>query len=212
VKPIARLLAAAVFVVGSGASTPADNVAGRVARRRPIHDAIDRVVEQVVLSHLGPCALASRDGIPCFPSGIEQEGPRFSVAEALRRYRGIGSPAPGAPTVSEIQGRMSGAMQSASGGVSTDLVCDVKSLWKKIRGNGTTFHLYRTWDERGERPLLTDHLLDAEDYQTNLQFHFEYLGQFDGECAAVAAWRKALREAVAPKPAPEAEPPPETER
>jgi hypothetical protein len=185
------------------------------ARRRgtPIRDSIDRVIEEVVLSHLVPCEAASRKGVPCFPVSIEQEGPRFSVAEALRRYRGTGSPAPGVPTVAEVQGQMSGAPLSASGGVGTDPVCGAKKLWKKILGKGATYHLYRTWDERGERPLLTDHLLDPADYRANLQFRFEYLGRFDGECAAVAAWNKALRDAVGRKPAAEAEePPPEEPR
>jgi len=179
------------------------------ARGTPIRDAIDRIVEQVVLAHMAPCDLARRDGIPCFPSGIENEGPRFSVAEALRRYRGTGGPAPGVPTVAEIQGQMSGAPQSASGGVGGDPVCGLKNVWKKLRGKGTSYHLYRTWDERGERPLMTDHLLDPEDYQANPQFHFEYIGQYDGECAAVAAWNKALRDAVGRKPADEPEPPPD---
>jgi hypothetical protein len=177
------------------------------ARGTPIRDAIDRVVEQVVLAHLAPCDLASRSGIPCFPSGIENGGPRFSVAEALRRYRGTGGPAPGVPTVAEIQGQMSGAPQSASGGVGGDPVCGLKNVWKKVRGKGTTYHLYRTWDERGERPLMTDHPLVPEDYRANPQFHFEYIGQYDGECAAVAAWNKALRDAVGRKPE-EPEPPP----
>jgi len=178
------------------------------ARGTPIRDAIDRIVEQVVLAHMAPCDLARRDGIPCFPSGIENEGPRFSVAEALRRYRGTGGPAPGVPTVAEIQGQMSGAPQSASGGVGGDPVCGLKNVWKKLRGKGSSYHLYRTWDERGERPLMTDHLLDPEDYQANPQFHFEYIGQYDGECAAVAAWNKALRDAVGRKPD-EPEPPPD---
>lgn len=194
-----------VGVIAVVASAGAGDGVARVARARPtpIRDSIDRVVERVVLSHLGPCELAARKGIPCFPTGIEQEGPRFSVAEALRSYRGTGSPAPGVPTVSEIQGQMSGAIQSASGGVGMDPVCTTKNLWKKIRGKTTTYHLYRTWDERGERPLLSDHLLDAEDYRANPMFHFEYLGKYDGECAAVAAWNKALRDAVDRRPEPE---------
>jgi hypothetical protein len=207
--PIARTLLLLPALALSGASLAQD--AGPPARRRatPIRDSLDRVIEQVVLSHLAPCELADRNRIPCFPTRVEQQGPRFSVAEALRRYRGQGSPAPGVPTVAEIQGQMSGAIQSASGGVTTDPVCAAKGLWRKLRGRGTSYHLYRTWDERGERPLLTDHLLDAEDYRANPHFRFEYLGRFDGECAAVAAWNAALREAVGPKPEPPAPRPPE---
>jgi hypothetical protein len=178
-------------------------------RPTPIRDSIDRVVEEVVLAHLVPCELAVRKQVPCFPVSVEREGPRFSVAEALRRYRGTGSPAPGAPTVAEIQGQMSGAMQSASGGVGADPVCGARKLWKKLLGRSTTYHLYRTRDERGERPLLTDHLLDPEDYRGIPQFQLEYLGRFDGECAAVAAWNKALRDAVGRTPAASPEEPPQ---
>ncbi len=204
---------AAILALALPASATAQDAARARRRGTPIRDSIERVIEQIVLAHLEPCEAATRKGVPCFPLGIEQEGPRFSVAEALRRYRGTGSPAPGVPTVSEIQGQMSGAMQSASGGVSTDPVCGARKLWKKLQGKNTTYHLYRTWDERGERPLLTDHQLDPDDYRTNPSFHFEYLGEFGGECAAVAAWNKALREAVFPEPAPEGpEPPPDDRR
>jgi hypothetical protein len=205
VSPKAGVILAFAVLVLPGASHAAERAR---ARGTPIRDSIDRVVERVVLARLAPCDAASRDGIPCFPSGVENEGPRFSVAEALRRYRPSGGPAPGVPTVAEIQGQMSGAPQSASGGVSTDPVCALKGLWKKLRGSGSTFYLYRTWDERGERPLLTDHKLDASDYRSNPQLQYELVGEYDGECAAVAAWRKALREAVNP----EAEPEPEERR
>jgi hypothetical protein len=173
------------------------------ARRRPIRDSIDRVLDAVVLAHMKPCDVAERRGVPCFPVSVEQEGPRFSVAEALRRYRGTGSPAPGPPTVAEIQGQMSGAPQSASGSVGFDPVCTVKNLVRKVSGGNTTFYLYRTWDARGERPLLTDRPLDPKAYAANPDFHYEYLGKYGGECEAVAAWRQALRKATAPKPLPD---------
>jgi hypothetical protein len=174
----------------------------RVGRATPIRDSIDRAVEAVVLKHLRPCDQADRQGVPCFPVTVEEEGPRFSVAEALRRYRGTGSPAPGPPTVAEIQSQLSGAPQSASGGAGFDPVCTTKNLIKKLSGKNTTFYLYRTWDGRGERPMLTDRLLDPKAYAANTDFHYEYLGKFDGECAAVAAWRAALREATEPSPLP----------
>ncbi len=207
VLPLAALLAAPAV---------ADSRA-RVARRTPIRDSIDRVVERVVLAHLGPCQLAGREGVPCFPVAIEQEGPRFSVAEALRRYRSDGSRAPGGvPTVSEIQAEMnaapSGPPPSAAGGVGFDPGCTAKNLWKKLSGKSTTYYLYRTWDARGERPMLTDHKLDAEDYRANLDFRFEFVGQFDSECAAVSAWNQALRDAVERQGAPEPERPPDAPR
>ncbi|HSD27095.1 MAG TPA: hypothetical protein VLL75_07295 [Vicinamibacteria bacterium] len=175
----------------------------RAARRRPIQDSIDRIVESVVVSHMKPCEVAQQQGVPCFPVSVEQEGPRFSVAEALRRYRATGRPAPGVPTVAEIQDQMSGAPQSASGGVGFDPVCTAKNLVKKLSGRATTFYLYRMWDERGERPLLTDREIDPKAYAANPAVRYEYLGEFDGECAAVAAWRQALRKATEPKPLPD---------
>ena len=186
------------------ARDPAPATSRRGARRRPIHDSIDRVVDSVVAAHMQPCDVARQKGVPCFPVSVEQEGPRFSVAEALRRYRATGGPAPGVPTRSEIQGQMSGAPQSASGGVSFDPVCTAKNLVKKLSGANTTFYLYRMWDERGqERPLLTDRELDPKSYAANPAVRYEFLGKFDGECAAVAAWRQALRNATEPKPRPD---------
>ena len=191
---------------GAASSPPA-----RARRARPIHDSIDRVVEAVVLAHMKPCDRAREQGVPCFPVSVEQEGPRFSVAEALRRYRGDGSPAPGPPTIAEAQAHLSGAPQSASGGVGGDPVCAVKKLFGKL--SGTTFYVYRSWDARGERPLLTDHPLDATDYAAKPDFRYELVGKYSGTCEALAAWRKALREAVAPAPLPDdwddlGEPPP----
>ena len=57
------------------------------------------------------------------------------------------------------------------------------------------------------------HFLPDDEIFENIDFHYELVGKFDGECAAVAAWRKALREAVARKPASEeGEPPPDEPR
>jgi hypothetical protein len=175
-------------------------------RRTPIRDSVDRVIDRVVLAHLGPCQLAGREGVPCFPIAIDRER-RYSVADSMRSYRGTGAASPSVPTTADIQGQMSGAPQSASGGVGFDPVCTVKNLVKKLSGNATTYYLYKTWDARGERPMMTDHKLEPFEYQSSPGFRFEYLGSFDSECAAVAAWNKALRDAVDKKP--EAEGPPQ---
>jgi len=166
----------------------------------PIRDSIDRAVEAVVLSHLKPCHRAEHEGVPCFPVTVEEEGPRFSVAEALQRYRGVGSPAPGAPTIAETQARMPAVLHSVSGGPSFDPVCATKNLLKKLAGRGTAYYLYRTWDSRGERPMLTDRPLDPKAHAKDADFHYELVGKFGGECEAVAAWRVALRQAAAPAP------------
>ena len=171
-----------------------------VTRRRPVQESVDRAVEAVLQAHEKPCDRADRLGVPCFPVSVEREGPRFSVAEALRRYRPSGA-APGTPTSAETRGFLSGAPLSASGGVGFDPACAVKSLFGTHAG--TTFYLYRTWDARGERPLLTERPLDPEHYHGNPDFRYALLGTYSGECAAIAAWRKALREATAPEPLPD---------
>jgi hypothetical protein len=181
------------------AAASADTTLPARPRRTPIRDSVDRVVDRVVLAHMGPCQLAGRAGLPCFPTSIDRER-RYSVADSMRSYRGTGPASPSAPTVADIQGQMSGAPQSASGGVSFDPVCTVKNLVKKLSGSSRTYYLYRTWDARGERPMMTDRKLDAFEYQATPEFRFEYLGSYDSECAAVAAWNKALREAVEKKP------------
>jgi hypothetical protein len=167
--------------------------------RRPVSDSVDRNVEKVLRAHEEPCERAFRLKVPCYPMEVAAEGPRFSVADAMRRYRVRDRrPAPGPPTNSELLGELSGAPQSASGGVGFDPVCTVKSLVRRVSG-GSTFYLYRIRDQHGEqRPLLTDRKLDAV---VRAGVQYEYMGEYKGECEAIAAWRAALREDVAPPPA-----------
>jgi len=205
VSPMRRAWSAVLVASLLPTAASAETLPAR-PRRTPIRDSVDRVIDRVVLAHLGPCQLAGREGVPCFPIAIDRER-RYSVADSMRSYRGTGAASPSVPTTADIQGQMSGAPQSASGGVGFDPVCTVKNLVKKLTGNGTTYYLYKTWDARGERPMMTDHKLDPFEYQSSPGFRFEYLGSFDSECAAVAAWNKALRDAVDKKP--EAEGPPE---
>lgn len=172
----------------------------------PIRSSVDRQVEAVVRAHLQPCEAAHRKGISCFPVSVEIEGPRLSVKEALRSYRPDGRPAPGVPTASEMQRQMSGAPRSASGGVSVDPACAAKSLLRLFKGGPGTFYLYRTWNGEKEQPLLTDHKLDPNAYASLPSFRYEFLGEFKGECEAIAAWRAALRRAQAPPPAEDARP------
>jgi hypothetical protein len=190
----------------SPSPTPSPGPSPRPSPRpRPIRRSAERQIEAVVRAHLEPCEVARRTGVPCFPVSIETEGPRFSVKEALRSYRPDGRPAPGVPTNAEMQRQMSGAPRSPSGGVSTDPVCAVKSLVRLFKGSPNTFFLYRTWNVSGEeQPLLTDHKLDPNAYASPA-LRYEYVGEFKGECEALAAWRAALRRSMAP-PAVDEEP------
>ena len=177
----AALLDASGALAAQGASTP-----------RPIHDSAERQIEAVVRAHLNPCEIARAQGVPCFQVSIEREGPRFSVQDALVGYRPDGRPAPGVPTGPEIQRQLSGAPRSASGGVSTDPTCAVKSLVRLFKGRPDTFFLYRTRDANGvEEPLLTDHKLDPA-----ASVRSELVGEFKGECEAIAAWRRSLRHSM----------------
>ena len=159
---------------------------------RPIHDSAERQIEAVVRAHRNPCEVARTQGVPCFPVSIEREGPRFSVQDSIRTYQPDGRPAPGVPTGSEIQQQMSGAPRSASGGVSTDPTCAVKSLVRLFKGSPNTFFLYRSRDANGaEEPLLSDHKLDP-----TASVQSELVGEFKGECEAIAAWRRSLRRSM----------------
>jgi hypothetical protein len=169
-------------------------------RRRPIAEAVEKAVDEVMRRHYDPCSPAIARGVPCFPSSVDKEGPRYSVADALRKYRPDGRRAEGAPiTATEMLQHSSAAPASASGGVSTDPVCAAKSLIRRISGKGRLY-LYRLTDGHGTvRPVLTDRKIEPAVYASNPDARYEYLGDFAGECEAIAAWRKALRESVAPE-------------
>ena len=64
-------------------------------------------------------------------------------------------------------------------------MCAVKGLLKSLKGKNNTYYLYVVRDTKGERAQLYDHKLDPLNFQGNLDF----IGRFEGECAAVAAWR-----------------------
>jgi hypothetical protein len=60
-----------------------------------------------------------------------------------------------------------------------------KGILKSLKGRNDTYYLYRIRDTQGERVALYDRKLVAETFQGELAF----LGRFDGECAALAAYR-----------------------
>ncbi len=160
--------------------------------REPILASVDRAIEEVLDAHERPCVEAQQAGIPCFPVTVKGEGPRFSVADALRRFRAEGKAPGGPPTNAEMQQQLMGPHVPASGSVSFDPGCAVKSLVRLIGGGGNTFYLYRLQDRFGVRPMLTDHRLSRDQLAAMPQVR-DLMGSFSGECAAIAAWRKALR-------------------
>jgi hypothetical protein len=177
----------------SATPSPTPKPSPRPRPARPITLSIDDAVAVVLNADEHPCERAKREGVPCFPVIVETEGPRFSVAEALRRFRPIGGkPAPGGPpTNAEMQQQLTG-MTWPLAGISFDPGCAMKSLSRSLRGNSNSFYLYRIQDSRGTRPLLLDHKLSREALDTRPEVR-ELLGEYHGECEALAAWRKELR-------------------
>ncbi len=73
--------------------------------------------------------------------------------------------------------------------VTFDPGCVGKSLLKSLKEKNDTYYLYRVRDVQGERIVLQDRRLNALTYQGDLEF----LGRFDGECNALAAYRREDR-------------------
>jgi hypothetical protein len=190
-----------VVVLSAGLLSPASGPAAAFPKH-PIRDSIEHAVERVLAAHLRPCSQEEQQGMPCFPSRVEAQGSRLSVADSIRSFRSDGSSSPGRPpTVAEMAPYRSGGPQSATAQVPVgDPVCAVKSLWKKIKGEGGPYYLYRTWDTQGEQPLLTDHEIEPADFAGRPDFNYAFVGKFGTECAAITAWRKALRDVAAPPP------------
>lgn len=148
---------------------------------RPIRDSIERIVDKIDAERKEPCRKAIDAGVPCFPTTTETHGPVVSVRDSLRNLgiRGGGG-ANGLP-----------GMPPKVNGVGFDPVCVAKSLVKAAKGKNDVYYLYRVRDIQGERVILQDRRLDAANYQGAL----ELLGEFHGECEALAAFRHEERRA-----------------
>jgi hypothetical protein len=80
-------------------------------------------------------------------------------------------------------------------GVTLDPGCVAKSALKKLKGKNDVYYLYRIRDVHGVRVALYDRRVDATTFQGDLEF----LGKFDGECDALAAYRQEQRK-LEPRP------------
>ncbi len=160
---------------------------------RPVSSSIERVVDAILEQHEAPCSKAIAAGVPCFSSTTEIRGPRFSVRESLRDYKPPGAKGPNRRPAHEEQGAgRPGPTGLVAPLITVDPVCVVKSALKSLKGKNDTYFLYRLRDVHGERVVLYDHRLDA----TTFQGAVEFLGQFDGECDAIAAYRREVRRAT----------------
>jgi hypothetical protein len=154
-----------------------------------------------------PCQMAAAEGHPCFPVSVERKGPEYSVAEEFRKsIRGLSSvrapfPNPGgaltAQEIDEQHARQEGRSDSPTyplASFSFDAKCVGKKLLRQARGQGTVFYLYQVRDGLGEFPILREQPYDEAALARMPGYAVILLGRFDGECEAVAAYRKALRE------------------
>jgi hypothetical protein len=169
----------------SPAPSPSASPSAPALPPRPIAESVGRVVERY-LSGLEPCLPAQKEGVPCFPTEVEAKREE-SVAEALQRYQPGGAGAP--PLVLSPNG-------TPVVGITFDPFCAAKGLLKAVRGRNDTYYLYRVWDPEGERAMLRERPLAPGLDQVVPHLGYELVAEIHGECEAVAAWRKANREAI----------------
>jgi hypothetical protein len=154
---------------------------------RPVSDSVDRVVNRIEDAREDPCKKSAQEGKPCFPVSTTVRGEEYSVRKSL----GLPDvektkPAPGgAPTVAEMTPYRPGPKIPPGSGFSFDPGCLAKGILKSLKGKNDTYYLYRVRDIHGERVALYDRKLDA----TNFQGELAFLGKFEGECDALAAFR-----------------------
>jgi hypothetical protein len=162
---------------------------------KPISSSLPGILERMQKEWQAPCEQALALGLPCFPVWVEAEPPKPSTPESLRDSKAATAPVPGgAPTVEEMREyRSGGLVRPMATFYSTDPICTGKSVLKKLKGKNDTYYLYRVTDRSGERMALYDHLLNPASYLSVPDVTFEFLGKFEGECEAVAAYLRAVR-------------------
>jgi hypothetical protein len=166
---------------------------------RPITESVETVIDRLEAERKDPCLKAARENVPCFPVKTEEKGFDASVREGLGILGPMEKPTPDRPPTQEEMRRYRPGSTTPTVGVTVDPVCIGKSALKKLKGRNDTYYLYRVRDVHGERVVLFDHRLDASRFQGDIAF----LGKFDGECEAQAAYRREQRRTT-----PEASPPP----
>jgi hypothetical protein len=147
-----------------------------------------------------PCLKAAQEGRPCFPVETRVKGEEYSVRKSLGLPDPDKSkPAPGTPpTVAEMGPYRPGLKAIPLNVFSFDPGCVAKGILKSLKGKNDTYYLYRVRDIQGERVALYDRRLEAANFQGELAF----LGKFDGECDAIAAYRHESLKLPLPSPRP----------
>ena len=179
------VVAAATLAVAQAAPTPP---------ARPIAESVERVIDRLEAERRDPCLGARREGVPCFPVETSREGPTASVREGLGIIGPADKPSPDRPPTRDEMGPYRPTPPSPAASVSFDPGCVGKSIWKGLRGKNDTYYLYRLRDVNGARVVLYDHRVDAARFQGEV----ELLGEFEGECAALAAYERERRRTPEP--------------
>jgi hypothetical protein len=195
-----RLAFTALLVSASAGLTPrAGAEPPATPPPRPISESVEKVIDRLEEERKNPCLKAARENIPCFPVKTEEKGFDASVRESLGILGPADKPSPDRPPTREEMRQYRPGSTTPTVGVTVDPVCVGKSALKKLKGRNDVYYLYRVRDVHGERVVLYDHRLDASRFQGDIAF----LGRFDGECEAEAAYRREQRRTTPP-----ASPPP----
>jgi len=153
----------------------------------PIRDSIEKVVERLEQEREDPCRKTAAEGKPCFPVSTSVRGPQASVRESLGVLLPDTAPSPDRPPTKDgLAPYRPGPVGTVIPLLKFDPGCVGKSVLKKLKGRNDTYYLYRLRDVHGVRVALYDRRVDATTFQGDLEF----LGKFDGECDALAAYRR----------------------
>jgi hypothetical protein len=157
---------------------------------RPLTDSIERVVQRLEEERKEACRKAAEAGVPCFPVSTEVTKPEVLVRDPRRDLGPASKPSPHRPpTLDEMKDFRPGPAGEVVPLLKLDPGCVGKSVLKRLKGKNDTYYLYRIRDAHGERVALYDRRLEASTFQGALEF----LGRFDGECEALAAYRREDR-------------------
>jgi len=170
---------------------------------RPVSDSVDRVVARVLEEQKTPCQKATQEGVPCFPVVTEVSGPTISVRDILRDLGSEKGPTPDRPpTRDEMKPFRPGPAALVVPLFGFDPGCAAKAALKRLKGKNDTYYLYRVRNQLGEQVLMYDHSVESGHFQGDVEF----LGRIDGECEAVAAYRRAERKTSSSPPPPSTDP------
>jgi len=165
---------------------------------------IDRAVRKIEDERREQCRDADANAVPCFPISVEADR-RERLNQALARLR-KNNPDVGHGVIPEDP--LAPARPTpvpAANLVSFDPGCAIKALIKGFKGENQHFYLYRVKGVMGESIALRERPLTPAGDEKRAPLEYKLLGEYDGECEAVAAHAKALRELLEEKSRKEAE-------